>query len=87
VLPSLLLTAALTASSALAAPAPADSQITFDASLPRATFGDAVHQASTVLDGVHHKVDRWISEGVRKFDEIVADGLSCAWRMTTCDGI
>lgn len=52
--------AALGATSALAR-----NQLTFN--LPT--------EASSVVSSVKHSVEGWVSEGVRKFDEITHDGL------------
>lgn len=71
----------LAATTAAAAPALGD-QLTFSPTLDLEAASDtlqhAVDTAGTILDGVTRKAHTWAAEGVRKFDEIVKDEITCA---------
>ena len=70
----------LLAAATTAAAAPALDQLTFSQTLDLAeAASDSVHHAvDTILDGATRTAHKWVAEGVRKFDEIVVDEITCA---------
>jgi hypothetical protein len=76
----LIFSAALVvATTALAAPAQSGSldQLTFDSNHVVDLVNDASHRASDYVRHVAGKAEKWVTQGVRKFDEVTSNGINC----------